>query len=515
MHLTRRDLLSLGLKGGAALGTTLAAPSIILAESRRPVIPSGVMSGDMLADRAMLWAQVDRPARMRVEIADNPEFRGARQLLGPEALPDTGLTTKLDATGLSGLDTVHYRIRFEALDDRRGVSEPVVGQLRMPPASRRNVRFVWSGDTAGQGWGIDESRGGMTTYATMLSQQPDFFIHSGDTVYADGPLQESVELPDGGLWRNRVTPAKIKVAESLDEFRGQYAYNLIDANLRRFNAAVPMLAQWDDHETVNNWYPGQLLDDDRYTEKNVSLLAARARRAFLEYMPLRQRPEAPGRIYRRFAYGPSLEIFMLDMRSYRAANSRNRQASGDEATFLGQDQLRWLLDGLRSSRATWKIIASDMPIGLIVRDGDNFEAIANDHHGEPLGRELEIAELLRAIRDEAIHNVVWLTADVHYTAAHHYSPERASFKDFDPFWEFVSGPLHAGTFGPGELDATFGPEVVYQKAPPAGRANLSPAEGYQFFGQVDLDGESESLTVTLMDTAGEALHQQVLEPQRA
>ncbi|QOR37313.1 alkaline phosphatase [Billgrantia diversa] len=515
MRLTRRDLLSLGLKGGAVLGTSLAAPSIILAESRRPLITSGVMSGDILADRAMLWSQVDRPARMLIEIADNPEFRGARQLLGPEALPATGLTAKLDATGLSSMDTAHYRIRFEALDDRRAVSKPVVGQLRLPPAARRDVRFVWSGDTAGQGWGIDESRGGMTTYDTMLRQRPDFFIHSGDTVYADGPLQESVELPNGELWRNRVTPAKFKVAETLDEFRGQHAYNLLDANVRRFNAAVPMLAQWDDHETTNNWYPGEILDDERYSEKNVSLLAARARRAFLEYMPLRQRPEAPGRIHRRFAYGPSLEIFMLDMRSHRAVNSRNRQAGGAEATFLGQDQLRWLLDGLRQSRATWKIVASDMPIGLIVRDDDNFEAIANEHHGEPLGRELEIAGLLKAIRDEAIHNVVWLTADVHYTAAHHYSPERAGFQEFAPFWEFVSGPLHAGTFGPGELDATFGPEVVFQKAPPDGRANLSPAEGYQFFGQVDLNGESETLTVTLMDAAGEALHRQVLEPQRA
>ncbi|MDR5866783.1 alkaline phosphatase D family protein [Halomonas koreensis] len=507
-------MLSLGLKGGAALGATLAAPSIILAEGRRPRIPSGVMSGDMLADRAMLWSRVDRPARMLLEIADNPEFRGARRLLGPEALPATDLTAKLDATGLAGMDTAHYRIRFEALGDHRAVSEPVTGQLRLPPTTRRDVRFVWSGDTAGQGWGIDESRGGMTTYDAMLRQQPDFFIHSGDTVYADGPLQERVELPNGELWRNLVTPAKRKVAETLDEFRGNHAYNLLDANVRRFNAQVPMLAQWDDHETTNNWYPGEILDDARYTEKNVSLLSARARRAFLEYMPLRQRPEAPGRIHRRFAYGPGLEVFMLDMRSFRAANSRNRQDGGDAASLLGSEQLRWLLDGLRRSRATWKVIASDMPIGLNVRDGDHFEAVANDHAGGPLGREQEIARLLRAIRDEAIHNVVWLTADVHYTAAHHYSPERASFKEFAPFWEFVSGPLHAGTFGPGELDATFGPEVVFQKAPPEGRANMSPAEGYQFFGQVDLDGDSETLTVTLMDASGAALHRQVLEPQR-
>ncbi|MGM0701552.1 MAG: alkaline phosphatase D family protein [Pseudomonadota bacterium] len=511
MTLTRRDILKLGLAGG----TCLAAPAIVLAESRRPVITSGVMSGDMLTDRAMLWSRVDRPARMLVELADNPEFRGARQLLGPETLPTSGLTAKLDATGLSGMDEVHYRIRFAALGDHRAVSEPVTGRLRLPPQTPRNVRFIWSGDTAGQGWGIDESRGGMTTYATMLDQHPDFFIHSGDTVYADGPLEERVELANGETWRNLVTPEKSKVAETLAEFRGQHAYNLLDANVRRFNADVPLLVQWDDHETVNNWYPGEWLDDDRYTEKNVSLLAARARRAFLEYTPLRQRPESPGRIHRRFAYGPGLEVFMLDMRTYRSANSRNRQTGGDEATFLGRSQLDWLLESLRHSTATWKIIASDMPIGLIVRDGDHFEAVANDEPGEPLGREREIARLLQALRDERIHNVVWLTADVHYTAAHHYSPERASFKAFNPFWEFVSGPLHAGTFGPGELDGTFGPQVVFHKAPPEGQANLPPSEGYQFFGQVDLDGESETLTVTLKDAAGQALHRQVLDPVTA
>ena len=35
----------------------------------------------------------------------------------------------------------------------------------------------------------------------------------------------------------------------------------------------------------------------------------------------------------------------------------------------------------------------------------------------------------------------WITADVHYCAAHEYHPTRAKFTDFDPFWEFVAGPL--------------------------------------------------------------------------
>ena len=56
---------------------------------------------------------------------------------------------------------------------------------------------------------------------------------------------------------------------------------------------------------------------------------------------------------------------------------------------------------------------------------------------------------------------------MHYCAAHHYDPSRATFTEFDPFWEFVAGPLNAGTFGPNALDATFGPEVRFSGSRPA------------------------------------------------
>ena len=70
------------------------------------------------------------------------------------------------------------------------------------------------------------------------------------------------------------------------------------------------------------------------------------------------------------------------------------------------------------------------------------EAIANGDEGPPKGRELEIADLLRFNRDAGIANTVWLTADVHYTSANYYNPDKAKFQDFTPFWEFVSGPIH-------------------------------------------------------------------------
>ena len=60
---------------------------------------------------------------------------------------------------------------------------------------------------------------------------------------------------------------------------------------------------------------------------------------------------------------------------------------------------------------------------------------------------------------------MWLSANVPYTAAHYYDPGKAQFRDFEPFWEFVSGPIHAGAFGPNTLDNTFGPQLVFQKTP--------------------------------------------------
>jgi alkaline phosphatase D len=318
-----------------------------------------------------------------------------------------------------------------------------------------------------------------------------------------------------------VVPAKLKVAETLDEFRGNYLYNLMDENLRRFNAEVPQVWQWDDHETVNNWSDSKDLSADvRYTEKRVQTLAARALRAFLEHAPMRWFSQVESeRVYRHIPYGPDLDVFVVDMRSYRGPNSFNRQpVPGPDTAFLGPAQIAWLKRKLESSRATWKVVAADMPIGLLVGDGQDaqgrpqFEAIANDN-GPALGRELEMADLLRFIKRHDVANVVWITADVHYCAAHYYDPGQAEFQDFDPFWEFVAGPLNAGTFGPNTLDDTFGPRVVFQKAPPASQANVPPSAGLQFFGQVDIDHGSLEMTVSLKDLAGDTVFSQRLRPR--
>ena len=153
------------------------------------------------------------------------------------------------------------------------------------------------------------------------------------------------------------------------------------------------------------------------------------------------------------------------------------------------------------------MIAADTPIGNAV------DATGIEQADGPRGRGLEIADLLAFIKRAGICNTLWLTADLHYTAAHYYDPNRAAFQDFEPFWEFVSGPLHAGTWTAVTLERTFGPQVVFHKAASATQGdNLAPCYGLQFFGQAMIDGATGSLTVTLKDVEDHTLWSITLDP---
>ena len=517
----RRRFLETALQ---AAGAFAFAPAVLRQSAARPLIAYGTACGDITGPRGILWnrraggrgivwSRTDRPARMLVEWATSDSFQNVHRMAGSIARDATGFTARADIPDLPAGQRIFYRVQFEDLADSRNLSLPSTGSFLSAPDAPRDVLFAWSADTVGQGWGINPEFGGLRIYETMRRAKPDFFIHCGDTIYADSTLASEVKLPDGTTWKNIVTPAKSKVAETLDEFRGNHLYNLLDDNVRRFNAEVPQIALWDDHEVRNNWYPQQILDDDRYTEKSVAVLSRRARQAFLEHVPIRIGPGDTPHIYRSFPYGRLLDVFALDLRTYRGPNSPNRQSRPSAtAALAGAAQIDWLKHALAASAAAWKVIASDLPLGVIVPDGDtNFEAFANGD-GPPLGRELEVADLLRFIKQRAIKNVIWVTADVHYAAAHRYDPERARFKDFRPFWEFVAGPLHAATGSVDAMDDTFGPEIKFLGVPRDLKSYPGPPAGMQFFGTVRIAAATQTMTVRLHNLKGDTIYTVDLPP---
>ena len=115
----------------------------------------------------------DRPSRMLVEAATTDSFKDIHSAVAIDALPESDFTAKALLEGLPAGQDIFYRVRFEDLAAPTISSEAQVGRFRAAPNHRRPVLFVWSGDTAGQGWGIDEARGGMRTYATMLKCLPN------------------------------------------------------------------------------------------------------------------------------------------------------------------------------------------------------------------------------------------------------------------------------------------------------------------------------------------------------
>lgn len=541
-NISRRSIVKGALAAASAVAATAAPaaaanrPAAIPLVRNRLTLPSGISTGDVTSHSAVLWSRASGTGRLlatlRTTDAEGNALRGKgafeRVLRGGWATEATDFTAKINAQSLPAGSRFDLTLQFE--DENGQLSDAGRGSFttadgpgsagRSPhrggPA-KRGQSFVWTGDTAGQGWGINEEVGGMFGYRAMHATRPDFFIHSGDTIYADGPIAEQVTEPDGRIWRNIVTEEVAKVAETLNEYRGRHRYNMMDRNIRAMYAEVPVIAQWDDHETHNNWYSGEIIDDARYTERRIDVLAARGRQAWQEYMPIAD-PRAmqrgttgfePARIYRKIERGPQLDVFALDMRTYKGANTPGLEPH--ETSILGEEQLQWLIREVTKSKATWKVISSDLPLGIIVPDGAAQESIANADDGAPLGRELELARLLQAFKQNNVKNIVWVTADVHYCAAHHYSPERAAFKDFNPFWEFVAGPINAGSFGPNDMDGTFGPRVEFVKS--GAFANQSPRSGgNQFFGHVELD-ENDVFTVSLRDANGTVLWSKTLRPE--
>ena len=140
----------MGAVGGFALAG-LAMPYYARGSSSRPVFTAGVQSGDVDANSGMVWAQVNRPARLHVEYSTSDRFANAVRVAPIDVTPGTNLAGKLLLQNLPDNQEIFFRFRAADLQDLNDLSEPIHGQFRTAPSGKRSIRFAWSGDTAGQG----------------------------------------------------------------------------------------------------------------------------------------------------------------------------------------------------------------------------------------------------------------------------------------------------------------------------------------------------------------------------
>src|SRR5438445_3947037 len=138
--LNRRQLLvrSAATFTVAGLGS-LARPYLSRAADR-PLITSGIQSGDVSADSAVIWARADRPARMQVECSTLESFKTIIGSAAADALPDRDFTAKLLLDGLPPGQDIFYRVRFDDISESGIAGETQLGHFRTAPTERHQYR---------------------------------------------------------------------------------------------------------------------------------------------------------------------------------------------------------------------------------------------------------------------------------------------------------------------------------------------------------------------------------------
>ncbi|MGH7250419.1 MAG: alkaline phosphatase D family protein [Nitrospiraceae bacterium] len=425
----------------------------------------GVATGEVTSNSALVWFRTAGPARVRGEWA--PVGSGTGRDVAPARSAVIATTTEHDFTatvrldGLAPATSYRYRILPADGEEQASVVETGSGQFltSASPDRPETVTFLWGGDLGGQQRCRLEGSG-YAIFDRMLGTRPSFALLLGDLIYGDDRCPSPPNVPGADF-----------LASTLEGFRAKHRYQREDRALQRFLSAVPVYAVWDDHEVRNN-----------FSGPHEPLMPA-GRQALLEYWPIGTPPEDPHRLYRKFRRGADLELFLLDTRQYR---SRNEEPDGDRKTMLGAVQREWLVDGLTRSTATWKVIATSVPLsnrkaGSVGIPGNDSWARGTDG----TGFQTELRTIVRTILDRRIRNVVWLAADVHYAQVNAYDPDGDGAVDFH---EFICGPLSAAPVQPVLPDPVLRPSTLYSEG------------GFSNFGLVTVSGHQ--LRVEIVDEAG-------------
>lgn len=469
----------------------------------------GVASGDVTPFHVTLWTRTDQETDLTIEVAPNAAFQTLSFSQIVHVSADTDFTAKVRVSALQPGQTYFYRWR-------QGTAQSEVGSFQTSPfrSVPANVKFAFSGDSDGVKLNGVPFFNNFEVLDAIRTENPDFFIYLGDTIYADST--------------QRATPAT-----TLEEYRAVYKANREFSALRSLLASTSTYAIWDDHEVTNN-FEGATVDPT---------LFAQGRTAFLEYLPVRPRRGptentcAAAPFFRVFRWGQEADIIVLDERSCRSASAETECASDlaptlptalrtqisavfgaplpplpagclstitDPArTFLGTRQKRLLKGYLRHSKARFKFIVNQEPIQqLYVLPYDRWEGYA-----------AERTEILQFIRDHHINNVIFLTTDIHANIINEVFLDH--FTAPNPIaHEFVTGPI-----------ATFTQEQELQAV--ATRLGVSPdltVNAFQgildlvgadcrhlnafSYGLVEVNSDTHTAAFSLKDAQGVVLHDQ-------
>jgi alkaline phosphatase D len=416
----------------------------------KPFISHGVASGDVTDSSAVLWARTNRPANVQFEISTDVSFKQHSIVKTSHADAEYDFAVNVNINGLKPDTTYYYRAHAVSSDYTMN------GSFKTAPDqnSLKQVTMVWGGDTGGQGE-IPPYK----AFQAMASLNPDFFLFSGDTIYAD----------------NKTPAVPNPPSQTVQDFWAKYKENRTDAGLRSLLQKTGTFAIWDDHEVTNDFSgPSQPL-----TPTGL--------RAFKDYWPISSERSSADKLYHKYSWGNSMDMIILNNRGYRSPNT---MADGPDKTMLGEEQVKWLEQQLLESDSKVKFVATSVPISVPTGKATARDGWANGNQvnpNDPTGYENEFRKISDFIIEKGIKNVFFVTTDVHFAEVIKYDANQDGKTDYH---ELISGPIGAVKINPGTLDPTFGPERLY-------------AEGNFFnFGVFRVDPATKQATVEIRDENG-------------
>ncbi|MGH9674144.1 MAG: alkaline phosphatase D family protein, partial [Bryobacteraceae bacterium] len=282
--------------------------------------------------------------------------------------------------------------------------------------------------------------GFFTAYDHIVREELDLIVHLGDYIYEGAGRDGRSRKHTGGE------------IMTLTDYRNRYALYRGDADLQRAHALFPWIVTWDDHEVDNNY--AAMMPEDGMPRPQFLERRANAYQAYYEHMPLRRSSLPRGTsmlLYRRLSFGDLAEISVLDTRQYRTdqpCGDGNKplcpEALSPEATMLGSQQERWLMDGLSRSRRRWNVIAQQVMMARVDRGAGEAQTYAMDQWA---GYEIARNRLLKFLADRKPANPIVLTGDIHSNWVADLKPDYADPASPVVGAEFVGTSISSGGDG--------------------------------------------------------------------
>ncbi|WP_233261360.1 alkaline phosphatase [Vitiosangium sp. GDMCC 1.1324] len=302
--------------------------------------PQSVASGDPRSSSVVLWTRAVDPESpdtelvLSLQVARDEHFTDRVLVLdGLHAASAHDHILKVKVTNLQPRTRYFYRFVLE----RKGkllVSR--TGQTRTAPASDDDVpvRFVVANcqDFRGRYYN--------TWHRLMqLDEDLDFVLFIGDYIYEsdssavpspDPARNVSFTDPGSAMPRDLGGGHSELVANSVSNYRDLYRTYRSDSFLQQVHERYPFILTWDDHEFSDDCWDAHATYTNGRTDEYEPDRRRNAELAFFEYLPIDTTDAPPGaidvdsvprypdtRIWRDFAFGSLLRLFVADYRTYR------------------------------------------------------------------------------------------------------------------------------------------------------------------------------------------------------